>query len=187
MSGLREPFPPEQIGYIPKAGKQFAFVSHGHVTERLLDHAPDYEFRIEPGFFATGLEADASVGVLASMTIDGRTRMEVGNGKNVKDAVSDAFKRCAMRFGVALDLWVGGEPAPQAPSKPIAFDNETATLENSLREAMKELGTYENDKHLVVDKRDAVKAKQLPLAVYKKWLKDSEATARDNIKAMNVA
>ena len=62
---------------------------------------------------------DAVVGVLATMDaeIDGRyvTITEVGDceqphnwstdGQRLKDAASDAYKRCAMRIGVALHLW----------------------------------------------------------------------------------
>lgn len=62
---------------------------------------------------------DVVVGVVCRMTatIDGRTVTveEAGDcesphnwdhdGNRIKDAMSDAYKRCAMRIGVALHLW----------------------------------------------------------------------------------
>lgn len=65
----------------------------------------------------------AVVGVLLALTvtIDGRevTVTEVGDcesphnwphdGARMKDAMSDAIKRCAMRLGVAIHLWAQGE------------------------------------------------------------------------------
>ena len=65
---------------------------------------------------------NAIVGCLArlTLTIDGDTRTvtETGDveepamntdGRNLKDASSDAIKRCAMRFGLGLHLWSQGD------------------------------------------------------------------------------
>lgn len=66
---------------------------------------------------------DAVVGVLLSLTVevDGRTVSvtEVGDceqphnwphdGARMKDAMSDAIKRCAMRLGVGIHLWAQNE------------------------------------------------------------------------------
>jgi len=70
------------------------------------------------------------VGLWIRLTIAGVTRPGFGCGKNAREAISDAIRNAAMRFGVALDLWAKedlhvspGEPndgtnhkgAPQSP------------------------------------------------------------------------
>lgn len=68
---------------------------------------------------------DAVVGVLSrlTLTIDGEKHsiVEAGecgdphnwdhDGARIKDAMSDAFKRASMRFGVGLQLWTSKDPA----------------------------------------------------------------------------
>jgi len=190
---LREPFPPEQIGKLPKAGLQLDYVGHAATTDRLLQVDPEWTW------YPFSAEERASVGANPDelwiwLTVCGVSRPGVGDGATAKIRIGDAIRNAAMRFGVALDLWakedLGSEPAPkEAPkeSKPVAFDNETPRLEKALADAMKELGTFEKDKNLVVEKRKAVVAKQLPLVVYKKWLRDTEAVVRENIKSMGAA
>jgi hypothetical protein len=105
---LRKPFPPEQIGHLPKGGKMLDFAGHAVVTDRLLQVDPEYEFGpvmnanhvpiVRPG----GRSGEE---VLYALTVCGVTRHEWGDGPNMKECSSDAIRRCAMRFGVALDLW----------------------------------------------------------------------------------
>jgi hypothetical protein len=108
------PFPPEVI---KQKGGSFAadYVDHGHVTERLLQIDPEWTW--EP--CATDENGVPILVVLGQMTylwgrmtVCGVTRIDVGSvetKKNevLKEAVSDCIKRCAMRFGVALHLWMG--------------------------------------------------------------------------------
>ena len=41
LAALREPFPPEQIGKLPKGGAMLDFVGHAALTARLLSVDPD--------------------------------------------------------------------------------------------------------------------------------------------------
>ena len=129
VAALSVPFPPEVIKTKGGGGRFAAdYVDHGHVTERLL--AVDPEWSWEP--FAVdenGLPALVFMNDMAHlwgrMTVCGVTRVEVGSVEAPKDevlkeAVSDCIKRCAMRFGVALHLWMGEDASavkPQTKSK----------------------------------------------------------------------
>lgn len=114
MAKLREPFPPELIGQLPKAGKQLDFVGHGPVTDRLLQVDPEWTW--EPmGFTAEGTPAfireDGHLILWGRLTVCGVTRPGVGvvdasKEDAHKEVVSDFLKNAAMRFGVALDLWI---------------------------------------------------------------------------------
>lgn len=101
------------------------FVSHADVTDRLLEVDPEWTW--EPVALApNGLPAlTPDGGLWIRLTVAGVTRIGYGgaDGKTgddgVKEAVSDAIKVTAMRFGVALDLWrkseVSGKPSDEAP------------------------------------------------------------------------
>lgn len=114
LAKLREPFPREVIGKLPKGGVQLDYVGHAAVTDRLLTVDPEWTW--EP--FATtedGLPALKQVGddvtLWIRLTVCGVTRVGVGTaavkkgGDALKEVVSDALRNAAMRFGVALDLW----------------------------------------------------------------------------------
>ncbi|MFQ5518249.1 MAG: Rad52/Rad22 family DNA repair protein, partial [Acidimicrobiia bacterium] len=91
------------------------------IIEILRGPLPEYEQRDTGGTVIKTWPAlpNAVHGVVASMeiTIDENIRMvtecgscdagayEDNDGERLKKAVSDAFKRCAMRFGVGLHLW----------------------------------------------------------------------------------
>ena len=81
------------------------YVGHAAVTDRLLTVDRDWSW--EP--FAVddhGLPAlDRSGNLWIKLTICGVMRIGVGDGKNAKEAIGDAIRNAAMRFGVALDLW----------------------------------------------------------------------------------
>lgn len=104
-TALRKPFPPESVGKLPKGGVMLDFVGHAAVTDRLLTVDPQWSW--EP--FAlddNGLPAlDKSGNLWIRLTICGVTRIGVGDGKSAKEAIGDAIRNAAMRFGVALDLW----------------------------------------------------------------------------------
>jgi hypothetical protein len=113
MEGLRKPFPPELIGKLPGSAKRPAldYVGHAAVTDRLLQCAPGWEFKV------LDLTPDEHASwVLGRLTIDGVSRDEYGEGDDPKKAISDALKRCAMRFGVALDLWSKEDLMSSSPS-----------------------------------------------------------------------
>jgi hypothetical protein len=103
---LREPFPPSQIGKLPKTAKrpELDYVGHAHVTDRLNEAAPGWTFEVIQRF-----EAGGDCWVLGRMTIDGVSRDDYGDGSDPKSAIGNAIRRCAMRWGVALDLWIKDE------------------------------------------------------------------------------
>ena len=124
LAKLRVPFPPEQIGKLPKGGVQLDFVGHGFITARLLDVDPLWTW--EPvALDGQGLPLlDEFGGLWIRLTVCGVTRLGYGDaggrkGPNaVKEAIGDALRNAGMRFGLALDLWSKGDPdAPPAPKK----------------------------------------------------------------------
>lgn len=138
-AALRAPFPPEQVGKLPKAGMTLDYVSHAWVTERLLQVDPTWSW--EPmGHTEHGTPyLDSHGGLWIKLTVAGVTRLGYGTGTGpeaVKIAIGDALRNAAMRFGVALDLWEKETPeweqvdSPKRgkrskPSKPV--DDEWTT------------------------------------------------------------
>ena len=117
MTQLRElatPFSGRYVKPAPK-GKYGDYVSHSTVNERALSVVGAHSFEITEII----RDQDGNVaGVLARLTatIDGRqvVVVEAGDeefpdkkkpGEAVKNAASDAYKRCWMRLGLGLHLW----------------------------------------------------------------------------------
>lgn len=109
-AALRRKFPPEQIEQTPRSEKRPAldYVSHATTTQRLLEVDPDWTWtpmgRNPDG--TPALDREGNLWIL--LTVGGVTRPGVGdanNGKGMKEAIGDALRNAAMRFGVALDLW----------------------------------------------------------------------------------
>lgn len=102
---LRAPFPEGTVGKLPKGGMLLDFVGHAAVTDRLLTVDPNWTW--EPlALDAHGLPALDNEGNLwIRLTVDGVTRLGVGDGRNAKERIGDALRNAAMRFGVALSLW----------------------------------------------------------------------------------
>lgn len=97
--------------YITTAHMHLDYVGHAAITDRLLQADPEWVW--EPmAFDQAGLPArDANGGLWIRLTVAGVTRIGYGDaqGKDgpdaVKEAIGDALRNAAMRFGVALDLW----------------------------------------------------------------------------------
>ena len=96
-------------------GKALDYVSWAQVADRLDEAAPGWSFKI------VQLGDDWCWGQL---TLDGQTFENVGYAENaeadwkkevLKDAVSDALKRCAALAGVARYLYDKDTPPPQRP------------------------------------------------------------------------
>lgn len=133
LQRLSIPFPDRMVSQ--KQGA--SYVNHAIVNQRLLGTLGAFDMRIvqvvrgdydhreagsRRGDNAWPARQEAIVGVVLGCTfhIDGRDVYveEVGtpegyymadhDGDRLKKAVSDALKRCAMRVGVALDLWSKG-------------------------------------------------------------------------------
>ncbi len=141
LAKLREPFPPEQIGKLPKGGVQLDFVGHGFITGRLLDVDPLWNW--EP--FAVDEDGlprlDSAGGLWIRLTVCGMTRIGYGDaggktGPNaVKEAIGDALRNAGMRFGLALDLWCKGDPAA-----PTEADTARANLAKLLKSKQIDMG-----------------------------------------------
>lgn len=87
------------------------YVGHAELTNRLLDADPLWDW--EPmAFDQHGLPLfDNNGGLWIRLTVCGKTRLGYGDAQGkkgpnaVKEAIGDALRNAAMRFGAALDLW----------------------------------------------------------------------------------
>lgn len=105
---LREEFPASQVGKLPKGNVTLDYVGHGAVTDRLLEVDPEWNWEPmsvdEDGF----PKLDQAGNLWIRLTVGGVTRLGVGDGATMKVLIGDALRNAAMRFGVALDLWIRG-------------------------------------------------------------------------------
>lgn len=135
LNALRAPFPPSDINKLPKPyskdsekgncrecggyhglpAAHLDYVGHAAVTNRLLDVDPAWGW--EPVAFGPDYLPllDKNGGLWIRLTIGGVTRLGYGDsmgktGPNaIKEAIGDALRNGAMRFGVALELWHKGD------------------------------------------------------------------------------
>jgi len=124
LEKLREPFPPEQIGKLPKGGIWLDFIGHGYITARLLDADPAWNWR-PMALDERGLPLfDEYGGLWMYLTVGGVERIGYGDaggkkGANaIKEAIGDALRNSGMRFGAGLELWCKGDPDAPAPARP---------------------------------------------------------------------
>lgn len=130
LVALAERFPSKYIHGNPSGGG--TYINHAVITQRLiavLGAPPDFEtVQILRGDVASWTSSKGEtypplsnvvVGAVCRMTatIDGKRVVteEVGDceqphnwktdGQRLKDSISDAYKRCAMRIGCGLELW----------------------------------------------------------------------------------
>lgn len=102
--------------FITNKHEHLDFVGHAFVTERLLDVDKYWTWRpIAVG--SNGLPLlDDSGGLWIELTIGGVGRLGYGDadgkrgGKAIKEAIGDAIRNAAMRFGVALEMWKKESP-----------------------------------------------------------------------------
>lgn len=125
LAKLAKPFPANYIEKAPQ-GKYGDYVAHHTINQALLAICGPFDLEVVQvlrGDYQQRLGDPALtnvvVGVIArlTVTVDGeRIRVEeVGDcenptnwkqdGARLKDALSDALKRCAMRLGLGLHLW----------------------------------------------------------------------------------
>ena len=128
--------------YISTQHIHLDYVGHARVTDRLLENDPLWNW--EPmARHADGTPVlDDNGGMWINLTIGGVTRIGYGHadgkrgGDAVKETIGDAIRNAALRFGVALELWMkegAPEPATTAQSDE---PEETVTAEqvvNGLR------------------------------------------------------
>lgn len=109
------------------------YVGHAALTDRLLDCDPHWNW--EPmALTENGTPLfDGCGGLWIRLTVCGETRLGYGHadgkqgGDAIKEAIGDALRNAAMRFGAALDLWHkgdlhGGEDEPQQDGQEPPFD-----------------------------------------------------------------
>ena len=154
LAKLRVPFPPSQIGKLPKGGVTLDFVGHGYLTARLLDVDPLWNW--EPlALDERGLPLlDEHGGLWIRLTVCGVTRLGYGDaggrkGPNaIKEAIGDALRNAGMRFGAALDLWAKGDPdAPHPPSPKEQAQNELLSVCKRKKLAPADVGQRFLDEH----------------------------------------
>lgn len=136
------------------------YVGHAETTDRLLQVDPEWDWQPVSFSSETGLpQTDRHGGLWIRLTVAGVTRLGYGHadGKEgadaVKEAIGDALRNAAMRFGVALDLWsksgnaetsspaVGaGQPARQAEARQQPKGTPADAAKAVLRNRAKAMG-----------------------------------------------
>lgn len=124
---LTRPFPPEAIKTRPGAhGKTVSYVDIAAVITRLNEGFDSWSFEV----VSHKVDAD-EVMVLGKLAGDGQTKMHFGGSSvtldgegravsiadDLKAAASDALKKCASLFGVALEMY-GGAPQANGNGRP---------------------------------------------------------------------
>lgn len=130
---LRAPFPPEQIGKLPKGkakGENVAcatcggwhatnlihldYIGHAWLTERLNEYGGDWTLKPGTPMFA----GEDLVWMEGTLIVGGVARHEVGCADPRKEEWpkllwSDTLTRCAMRHGIGLALWQKDTPVAE--------------------------------------------------------------------------
>jgi hypothetical protein len=206
---LREPFPPEQIGKLPKPTKKdnpkgkcaecggyhglpavhLDFVGHAATTDRLLQVDPEWTW--EP--MARGPNGEPLIvngGLWIWLTVCGVRRPGWGDGENTKVMIGDAIRNAAMRFGVALDLWAKedlsseGEPREQRSSGQTprrAEPSPSVTPDTAeLERLLREMGKSEDEIKLIFDHHKGLSGGQIK----PEWVKAQTAKAKKHLETL---
>jgi hypothetical protein len=112
---LRGKMPDNLVSKFPanagaNANKEYA--GHAAVTDRLLEVDPAWTWK----FLGDGTPVFDDVGgIWIELTVCGVTRIGYGfperlkGGNGIKEAIGDAIRNAAMRFGVGLEFWFKGD------------------------------------------------------------------------------
>lgn len=112
---LRGKMPENLVSKFPanagaNANKEYA--GHAAVTDRLLEVDPEWTWK----FLGDGTPIFDDVGgIWIELTVCGVTRIGYGfperlkGGNAIKEAIGDAIRNAAMRFGVGLEFWFKGD------------------------------------------------------------------------------
>src|SRR5690348_13362119 len=118
---LAAPLPGEAISWrqdgkpITRDGKTLArfvaYVEANTVRERLDEVVPgEWDLTLTPlPQLATEPAGEATCSFKARLQVLGVVREDVGTGRDYKQAATDAFKRAAVRFGIAHELYAYGQ------------------------------------------------------------------------------
>lgn len=116
-----KPFPNSEIGFLPRAGRQFAHIDARAVMRRLDQVVgPEgwlWDFEVIP--------SNSGACVKGTLTVVGIPKSDVGedsgNEEPMKRACSDALKRAAIHFGIGRFLYeLGTINTPQIPPEKLA-------------------------------------------------------------------
>lgn len=118
--------------YITQAHLHLDYVGHAELTHRLLDVDPLWDW--EPLALApNGLpQFDENGGLWIRLTVCGKTRLGYGDAQGkrgpnaVKEAIGDALRNAAMRFGAALNLWAKSDLTEAQTEHPKSQDEDYA-------------------------------------------------------------
>ena len=127
LERLSRPFDPRFIETVRKGNRSESYVNHAVVTGRLNDAlgVGGWSFRVVDVFTYTTDGAPHVGHVLGEIRLSSEVvRQDIGvpsriskYDDEIKTAVSDALKRCAMRLGVAIQLWHEQESRPGPTGK----------------------------------------------------------------------
>lgn len=163
---LRKPFPAHLISKLPKQDKWMTdakkdykkctvcggwhhpkavhldYVGHAALTDRLLDC--DKSWNWEPmSLKEDGTPVfDQNGGMWIKLTVCGVTRYGYGHpdgkkgGDAIKEAIGDALRNAAMRFGAALDLWHKGDLHAIEDKQPTQDQKTAKALGGSVRQGI---------------------------------------------------
>lgn len=143
-------------GFHSTATIHLDYAGHAEVTDRLLDVDPSWDW--EPmALDQAGLPLlDRNGGMWIRLTVHGTTRLGYGDapgkqgGNAVKEAIGDAIRNAAMRFGVGLDLWRKTEKHEQEQARNDPPDADPAPPR---RDWMVELQAAESRRDLAAIER----------------------------------
>lgn len=130
-----------------------SYIGHAETTDRLLQVDPGWHW--EPvAFGPDGLPLlDRHNGLWIRLTVAGVTRLGYGHpdGKTgpdaIKEAIGDAIRNAAMRFGVALDLWGAtfkGDDEPEPPGEAPTVSTEPSEAAREALSVIAEAATRED-------------------------------------------
>lgn len=117
LTRLSKPVAPQFVKQ-PAPGKYGTYVDHEIINQILLLTVGPFSFEIQQVFYNPEGLLDGCTASLTA-TVDGKevTITEAGDcehaankktqGERLKNAASDALKRCSMRLGLGLHLWAG--------------------------------------------------------------------------------
>lgn len=119
------------------------YVGHADTTDRLLSVDPSWSW--EPmALDDAGLpRLDAGGGLWIRLTVCDVTRPGYGSadgksgGDAIKEAIGDAIRNAAMRFGVALDMWRKGDAVDWASQKDAVNVSAPPTARGATGQAAK--------------------------------------------------
>ncbi|MET8585706.1 hypothetical protein ABZX39_33285 [Streptomyces collinus] len=119
--------------YITTAHVDLNYVGHAELTNRLLDADPLWTW--EPlALDQRGLpQLDEHGGLWIRLTVCGHPRLGYGDSQGkkgpnaVKEAIGDALRNAAMRFGAALDLWAKSDLREAQSEHPKSEQDDVRT------------------------------------------------------------